>query len=159
VVNGTWTRDWSCRRARVAAEDREQDRLNLLSPRERQVAGLVVRGSSSSEIATLLELSSKTVDTYRSRLMTKLSVDDVPALVRFAIRAGLVDVDEARGQTHKHFSRFECPPRNEVENSLQTVDPARSYSATAHAVAVPGARAAQASPGSLKSWTDAMPAC
>jgi two-component system, NarL family, invasion response regulator UvrY len=42
----------------------------------------------------LLHLSPKTVDSYRSRLMAKLAVPDVPALVRFAIRAGLIDAEE-----------------------------------------------------------------
>lgn len=68
--------------------------LELLSARERQVVELVVRGKSSAEIAALLHLSPKTVETYRSRLMTKLGLTDVPALVRFAIRAGLITPDE-----------------------------------------------------------------
>jgi two-component system, NarL family, invasion response regulator UvrY len=68
--------------------------LDALSARERQIVVLVVRGSSSAEIATLLHLSPKTVDSYRSRLMAKLGVADVPALVRFAIRSGLIDAEE-----------------------------------------------------------------
>ena len=68
--------------------------LNALSARERQIIARVVRGSSSAEIALLLHLSPKTVDSYRSRLMAKIGVSDVPALVRFAIRAGLIDADE-----------------------------------------------------------------
>jgi DNA-binding NarL/FixJ family response regulator len=69
--------------------------LAALSARERQIVELVVRVRSSSEIGELLHLSPKTVDTYRSRLMGKLGTPDVPALVRLAIRAGLIDVDEA----------------------------------------------------------------
>jgi two-component system, NarL family, invasion response regulator UvrY len=72
----------------------EDGALQSLSARERQMVELVVRGRSSSEIGSLLHLSPKTVDSYRSRLMAKLGVADVPALVRFAIRAGLVDADE-----------------------------------------------------------------
>jgi two-component system, NarL family, invasion response regulator UvrY len=68
--------------------------LARLSARERQVVTMVVRGHSSSEIAALLHLSSKTVDSYRSRLMTKLGVADVPALVRLAIREGLISANE-----------------------------------------------------------------
>lgn len=68
--------------------------VDTLSARERQIVALVVRGSSSSEIAALLHLSPKTVDSYRSRLMAKIGVGDVPALVRFAIRAGLLVADE-----------------------------------------------------------------
>ena len=55
---------------------------------------LVVRGRSSAAIGELLHLSPKTVDTYRSRIMTKLEVPDVPALVRLAIREGLISADE-----------------------------------------------------------------
>ena len=71
-----------------------EDPLATLSPRERQIIAMVVKGSSSTDIGPELHLSPKTVATYRSRLMAKLGVGDVPALVRFAIRSGLVDSDE-----------------------------------------------------------------
>jgi len=67
---------------------------DLLSPRERQIAVMVARGASSSKIGTEMHLSPKTVDTYRSRLMAKLGLSDVPALVRWAVRQGLVDLHE-----------------------------------------------------------------
>lgn len=73
----------------------DESALDSLSTRERQIVLLVVNGKSSTEIGTLLHLSPKTVDTYRSRLMAKLDVKDVPALVRFAIRARLIDAEEA----------------------------------------------------------------
>lgn len=63
--------------------------LDSLSVRERQVLQLVVEGHSSSQIAALVHLSPKSVDTYRSRLMKKLGVSDVIALVKFAVRHGL----------------------------------------------------------------------
>lgn len=63
--------------------------LASLSARERQILQRVVEGRSSAEIAAALSLSPKTVDTYRSRLMQKLGVQDLPALVRFAIQHGL----------------------------------------------------------------------
>ncbi|HJV60594.1 MAG TPA: response regulator transcription factor [Albitalea sp.] len=72
-----------------------EDELATLSPRERQIIALVVKGHSSSAIGASLHLSPKTVDTYRSRLMAKLGVGDVPALVRLAIRNGLIDVEDA----------------------------------------------------------------
>lgn len=68
--------------------------LGLLSARERQIIAMVVRGRSSAAIAETLHLSPKTVDTYRSRIMAKLEVNDVPALVRLAIREGLISADE-----------------------------------------------------------------
>lgn len=66
--------------------------LDALSPRERQIITMVVKGQSSAEIGRDLHLSPKTVATYRSRLMAKLGVSDVPELVRFAIRHKLIDV-------------------------------------------------------------------
>jgi DNA-binding NarL/FixJ family response regulator len=63
--------------------------LQSLSMRERQVLELVVEGYSSAEIGTTLSLSPKSVDTYRSRIMRKLSIGDLPGLVKFAIRHGL----------------------------------------------------------------------
>lgn len=69
---------------------------DLLSPRERQILLLVARGASSASIGESLHLSPKTVDTYRSRLMAKLGLADVPAIVRWTIREGLLDVDDER---------------------------------------------------------------
>lgn len=80
---------------RALERGRQEEMLEELSARERQILTLVVRGESSTQIAARLGLSSKTVDTYRSRLMGKLRAPDVPALVRFAIRAGLIDVHDA----------------------------------------------------------------
>ena len=57
-------------------------------------AATEVLSASSAEIGRALHLSPKTVDTYRSRIMTKLEVPDVPALVRLAIREGLISADE-----------------------------------------------------------------
>lgn len=67
--------------------------LEVLSRREREILQLVAEGHSSSEIGALLFLSPKTVDSYRSRLMGKLELSDVPALVRFAIRQGVIPLD------------------------------------------------------------------
>lgn len=65
-----------------------------LSPRERQIVVMVAHGESSAEIGERLHLSPKTVDTYRSRLMGKLGLKDVPAIVRWAIREKLIDADD-----------------------------------------------------------------
>ena len=66
--------------------------LDKLSDRERQILQLVVEGKSSTEISEILFLSPKTVDTYRSRMMQKLGIKDLPALVKFAIQHGLTTV-------------------------------------------------------------------
>ena len=63
--------------------------LESLSARERQVLQLVVEGKSSAEIARIVHLSPKSVETYRSRLMKKLGIADVPSLVKFAIQHGV----------------------------------------------------------------------
>lgn len=68
--------------------------LDRLSSREREILQLVVEGKSSVEIAETLFLSPKTVETYRSRLMQKLGVKDLPSLVKFAIRHGVTTLDE-----------------------------------------------------------------
>lgn len=65
------------------------DDAPALSAREQQIVRLVVQGLSSATIAEQLALSPKTVDSYRARLMSKLDLADVPALVRWAIRTGL----------------------------------------------------------------------
>jgi DNA-binding NarL/FixJ family response regulator len=67
--------------------------LARLSPREREVLQLVTEGKSSAEIADALSLSLKTVETYRSRMMHKLDIGDVPGLVRFAIQHGLTPLE------------------------------------------------------------------
>ncbi len=63
--------------------------LDSLSPREQQVLQLVVEGKTSNEIAQVLSLSPKSVETYRSRLMEKLGVDNITSLVKFAVEHGL----------------------------------------------------------------------
>lgn len=63
--------------------------LDRLSDRERQILQLVVEGKSSAEISEILFISPKTVATYRSRLMQKLAINDLPGLVKFAIQHGL----------------------------------------------------------------------
>jgi len=70
-----------------------QSPLELLSMREREVLQLTVEGHSSAAIGERMELSPKTVDTYRSRLMGKLGMHDLPELVRFAIKHGITPLD------------------------------------------------------------------
>ena len=67
--------------------------LARLSAREREILQLVVEGQSSAEIGDALFLSPKTIGTYRSRLMQKLGVKDLPGLIKFAIRYGLTPLE------------------------------------------------------------------
>jgi PAS domain S-box-containing protein len=69
--------------------DTESSPVERLSRRERQVLELVIAGRTSKEIAAVLDILPASVDTYRSRIMVKLAIDDLPALVRFAIQHGI----------------------------------------------------------------------
>jgi DNA-binding NarL/FixJ family response regulator len=64
--------------------------LTRLSPREREVLQLVAEGKSSAQISHILPLSPKTVETYRSRVMKKLGLNDLSALIKFAIQHGFI---------------------------------------------------------------------
>jgi DNA-binding NarL/FixJ family response regulator len=66
-----------------------EDLVDALSSREYQVFSLLVEGVRAKEIAARLELSPKTVDTYRASLMRKLDIHDVAGLVKFAIQRDL----------------------------------------------------------------------
>lgn len=65
-------------------------RLAMLTPRERQIMELVIDDKTSGEIARLLGLSPKTVETYRGRMMSKLGVRSVAALMKLAISENLI---------------------------------------------------------------------
>ena len=78
----------------VFTQEEDDNPMSTLSPRERQIIAMVVHGQSSAKIGLALHLSPKTVATYRSRLMAKLGVPDVTALVRLAVRYKLVDSEE-----------------------------------------------------------------
>ena len=64
-----------------------------LTARQREILQLVAEGRSTKEIASLLEISVKTVETHRTQLMERLGIHDVPGLVRLAIREGLISPD------------------------------------------------------------------
>jgi DNA-binding NarL/FixJ family response regulator len=70
-------------------KSRPQDPLAALSPREMEVFSYLVSGLRAKDIADLLEISPKTVDTYRASLMRKLNVHDLVGLVKFAIERNL----------------------------------------------------------------------
>ncbi len=61
-----------------------------LTPRERQVLQLVAEGKTTKEIAVLLDVSVKTAESHRTRLMEKLDIHETASLVRYAIRRGLI---------------------------------------------------------------------
>lgn len=67
------------------------DPIDLLTSREREVLQMIAEGKTNKEIATVLNLSVYTVDAHRGHIMEKLNLHSVTDLVRFAVRAGLVD--------------------------------------------------------------------
>ena len=75
------------------AEPGEEDPLEKLTDREREVLAFTVEGFSSSEIGKKLFISPKTVDTYRARIMEKLNLHHRSELVRFALKTGLLKPD------------------------------------------------------------------
>lgn len=68
--------------------------IERLTPRQREILQLIAERHSTKDIAGILSISIKTVETHRAQLMERLDIHDVPGLVRFAIRAGLVSLDE-----------------------------------------------------------------
>ena len=67
--------------------------LEALSSREREILQLVAEGKTSQEIAERLSISPKTVDTYRSRLMHKIGVEDMAGVIKFAIQHGVISLE------------------------------------------------------------------
>ena len=64
-----------------------------LTARERGILRLIVNGKSNAEAAAILGLSHRSVETYRLRLMQKLGIEDLPTLVKFAIRHGMTTLE------------------------------------------------------------------
>jgi DNA-binding NarL/FixJ family response regulator len=66
------------------------DPLEALTPRQREILQMVAEGHTSKEVAERLRLSFKTVEAHRAQIMERLGLADVTALVRFAVRVGLI---------------------------------------------------------------------
>jgi DNA-binding NarL/FixJ family response regulator len=77
----------------LSAGDVNAEELAVLTPRQREILQLVAEGFSTRDIAERLHVSVKTVETHRAQLMSRLGIHDVPGLVRFAIRTGLVTIE------------------------------------------------------------------
>jgi len=68
--------------------------LERLTPRQREVLQLVAEGHTTQEIARIMTLSVKTVETHRTQLMERLDIHDIAGLVRYAVREGLVILEK-----------------------------------------------------------------
>jgi len=66
---------------------------DVLTSRQREILQLVAEGKSTKEVAQLLDVSAKTVETHRGQIMERLGIHDLAGLVRYAIRTGLVSSD------------------------------------------------------------------
>jgi DNA-binding NarL/FixJ family response regulator len=70
-----------------------EDPYQKLTSRERQVLQLITEGKTNRDVAAALGLAVKTIDTHRTRLMRKLGIHDQTALVKYALRKGIVNLD------------------------------------------------------------------
>ncbi|WP_422422923.1 response regulator transcription factor [Pseudomonas sp. GZD-222] len=77
--------------AGIAPRSKVQARIDSLTPRERDVFVPLVQGFSNREIAEQLEVSVKTVDLYRARVMKRMEAEHLPALVGMAIACGVIE--------------------------------------------------------------------
>jgi DNA-binding NarL/FixJ family response regulator len=66
---------------------------DVLTSRQREILQLVAEGQSTKEVAQMLDVSAKTVETHRGQIMERLGIHDLAGLVRYAIRTGLVSPD------------------------------------------------------------------
>jgi DNA-binding NarL/FixJ family response regulator len=77
--------------------EQAESSMGSLTARQREILQLIAEGKSTKEIAFVLEVSVKTVETHRADLMERLGIRDVAGLVVYAIRNGLIDVHYERG--------------------------------------------------------------
>jgi DNA-binding NarL/FixJ family response regulator len=75
--------------------ERREDLLGQLTARQREILQMIAEGKSTKEIAYVLDVSVKTVETHRSALMERLGIRDIAGLVVYAIRSGLIDIGDA----------------------------------------------------------------
>ena len=79
---------------RMRGEEVPEDPLDSLTPRERQVLHLIAEGNTNAAVAERLFISSRTVESHRASVMNKLALASHAELIRYAIRRGIVDVDQ-----------------------------------------------------------------
>src|SRR5438477_8568395 len=77
---------------RIRTQNGEQLPLSGLTRREREIFGLVVRGLRTTEIASQLGISARTIETHRARVLRKLPAHSTGDLVRFAANHGLLEL-------------------------------------------------------------------
>ena len=93
VRKGAWKRVEIADIESAKREAITHPKLEQLTFRQREILQLVAKGQNTKQIAGLLGISVKTVEAHRLQLMRRLKIDNVPGLVRFAIRTGLVSAE------------------------------------------------------------------
>lgn len=71
----------------------EKGPMERLTPRQLEIVQLIAEGHTNQEIARQLDVSLKTIESHRAQLMSRLDIHDVPGIVRYAVRMGLVPAD------------------------------------------------------------------
>jgi len=69
----------------------QQVSLQILTPRKREILKMIAEGKTTKQIALVLDISGKTVESHRAQLMKQLGVQDIASLVRHALKLGLVE--------------------------------------------------------------------
>jgi DNA-binding NarL/FixJ family response regulator len=68
--------------------------IEILTPRQREILQLIAEGHSNKQIAKILKSSTKTIDSHRANIMSRLGIHNLPGLVRYAMRHGLVPLEK-----------------------------------------------------------------
>lgn len=90
-ISKTLINDYLRRINEVSSEEKNTENVFVkLTSRQREILQLIAEGNSTKEIASKLNVSIKTVETHRMKIMERLEIHDVPGLVRYAIRAGII---------------------------------------------------------------------
>ena len=80
-------------RSHILSKSNASQSQDVLTSRQREILQAIAEGTSTRDIGDKLCISPKTVETHRSQIMQKLNIDNVPGLVRYAIRHGIIEVD------------------------------------------------------------------
>ncbi|HUX61915.1 MAG TPA: response regulator transcription factor [Ignavibacteriaceae bacterium] len=91
LVSKTLVTDYLKRINEKPLEDKNESNVFIkLTSRQREILQLIAEGNSTKTIAIKLHLSAKTVETHRMKIMERLAIHDIPGLVRYAIRTGII---------------------------------------------------------------------
>ena len=77
------------------ATSEHESSLDALTVRQREILQLIAEGKSTKEIASILDVSVKTVETHRAAIMERLDIRDIPGLVMYAARHKLIPFERA----------------------------------------------------------------